>query len=184
MAAADRDIPAGPDEPAGLIAIGRIGPAHGNQGAAFVEPWTDAPEERFAAGAVLRTDPEAAGPLTVASHRLNGDRLIVQFAGVDDREAIQALRATLLMIPAAARPRLEDPDEFYDSDLVGLQAVSTEGAALGAVLAIVHLAGAVYLQLQIAGTERLVPFVSTIVPEVDLPGGRVVIDVPEGLFDL
>jgi 16S rRNA processing protein RimM len=176
--------PVGPGEPTELIAIGRIGPAHGNQGAAFVEPWTDAPEERFAAGAVLLTDPETVGPLTVVSHRFHGDRLMVQFAGVDDRAAIQALRATLLMIPAADRAPLQDPDEFYDSDLVGLRAVSTEGADLGAVREVVHLAGAIYLQLRIDGIDRLVPFVSTIVVEVDPPSGRVVIEVPEGLFDL
>jgi 16S rRNA processing protein RimM len=171
-------------DPAELIAVGRIGPAHGNVGAAFVEPWTDAPEERFAAGSVLLTDPEGAGPLTVVSHRFQGDRLIVTFAGVEDRDAVVALRATLLLIAAADRPVLDDPDEFYDTELIGLAAVGSDGADLGPVHEVVHLAGAVYLQLRVDGVERLVPFVSTIVTEVDRPGARVVIDVPEGLFDL
>jgi 16S rRNA processing protein RimM len=174
-----------PMDAEGLVAIGRIGPAHGNRGDAFVEPWTDAPDERFAPGVRLRTDPPAADPLlTVESHRFQGDRLIVHFVGVDDRDAIAALRATLLLVPATERPPLPDPDEFYDTDLIGLHAVGADGAALGDVLDVVHLAGAVYLVLRVDGAERMVPFVSTVVPEVDLAGGRVVIAAPDGLFEL
>ena len=84
----------------------------------------------------------------------------MHFAGVDDRDAVRRLRATLLLIAAADRPPLEDPDEFYDTDLVGLQAVSVDGRALGPVIDVVHLAGAVYLLLDVDGTERMVPFVS------------------------
>jgi 16S rRNA processing protein RimM len=170
--------------PTELIAIGKIGPAHGNRGEALVEPWTDAPELRFAAGTVLLTNPESAGPLTVESHRFQGDRLIVQFAGVEDRDAIAALRATQLLIPATARPPLDDPDEFYDSDLIGLRAVSPAGVAFGDVLEVVHLAGAVYLLLRVEGVERMVPFVAEFVPEIDIAGGQVVVDPPDGLFDL
>jgi 16S rRNA processing protein RimM len=178
---------AGPSSTAGaeeLLAIGRIGPAHGNRGEAYVEPWTDAPEERFLPGTVLTTDPVTAGPLTVESQRFQGDRLLIRFAGVDDRDAIAALRSTRLLIPATARPVLDDPDEFYDSDLVGLAAVSSAGVNFGAVREVVHLAGAVYLALTVDGVERLVPFVARIVPEVDIAGGRIVIDPPEGLFEL
>ena len=46
------------------------------------------------------------------------------------------------------------------------------------------LAGADYLLIKVDGIERMVPFVALMVPEVDVPGGRVVVDPPEGLFDL
>ena len=39
---------AGERDETGLITVGRIGPAHGNRGDVFVEPWTDLPEVRFA----------------------------------------------------------------------------------------------------------------------------------------
>jgi 16S rRNA processing protein RimM len=180
------DRPAGIAEgsPAELLAVGRVGPAHGNRGEVLVEPWTDAPELRFAPGAVLQTEPAAIGPLTVASHRFAGDRLIVSFVGVDDRDSVVALRSTVLLIAAADRPSLDDPDEYYDTDLVGLEAVSPAGAAFGPVLDVGHLTGAVYLQLRVDGVERMVPFVSTMVPEVDVAGGRIVIDPPDGLFEL
>ena len=88
------------------------------------------------------------------------------------------------MVPTAARPALEDPEVFYACDLVGLSARTLSGAALGPVRDVLDLAGAEYLVLDVDGRERLVPFVAAIVPTVDIAGGVVVIDPPEGLFDL
>lgn len=166
-----------------LVAIGRVGPPRGVRGDVFVEPWTDDPDTRFAAGTTLRTSP-TDGELTVESSSTAGGKLVVHFAGVDDRDAAQALRGTQLLIPARERAPIEDPDEYYASDLVGLAAVDPSGAPLGPVLDVVDIAGADYLVLQLDGQERLVPFVAAIVPEVDLEAGRVVVDAPEGLFDL
>jgi 16S rRNA processing protein RimM len=167
-----------------FVAVGRIGPPRGVRGDVFVEPWTDEPAERFAAGSVLRTEPVAAGPLTVEAVNLGGSKLVVHFAGVADRTAAQSLRGVRLVIPASQRPALNDPDEFYASDLVGLPARTESGVQLGTIRDVLSLAGADYLVLEVAGRERLVPFVAAIVPAVDVAGGVVVIDPPEGLFDL
>jgi 16S rRNA processing protein RimM len=172
------------DSPDEWIAVGRVGPARGVRGDVFVEPWTDAPEERFAPGAVLRTDPAAAGPLTVEASSLGGGKLVVHFAGVDGRVAVEALRGVRLLIAAAERPALDDPDEFYDTDLVGLDARGLDGTTIGRVADVVHAAGVSYLVLDVDGQDRLVPFVTAIVPTVDVPGGFVVLDPPEGLFDV
>jgi 16S rRNA processing protein RimM len=170
--------------PGDEVAVGRIGPARGVRGEVFVEPWTDAPDERFAPGAVLRTEPPQAGPLTVESASRASGKLVVRFAGVADRGAAEALRGVQLVIDATARPVLDDPDEFYDTDLVGLAARTVDGVELGPVTDVVHAAGASYLVVVVEGRERLVPFVSAVVPTVDVGGGAVVIDPPEGLFDL
>ncbi|HET8581849.1 MAG TPA: ribosome maturation factor RimM [Jatrophihabitans sp.] len=167
-----------------VVAVGRIGRPRGVRGEVFVEPWTDAPDERFAPGSVLRTAPEPAGPLTVEEYSAAGGRLVVRFAGVADRAAAEALRDVQLVVPAAERPRLDDPDEFYDTDLIGLAARTPGGEPLGPVADVVHAAGASYLVLDLGGRERLVPFVEAIVPQVDVAGGTVVIDPPEGLFEL
>ena len=167
-----------------FVAIGRVGPARGVRGDVFVEPWTDVPEERFAVGAVLRTEPAAAGPLTVETSSLAGGKLVVRFAGVDDRAGAEALRGVQLLFPAGERPALDDPDEFYDTDLVGLQARGTDGAPIGPITDVVHAAGASYLAVAVDGRDHLVPFVAAIVPTVDVPGGFVVVDPPDGLFDL
>jgi 16S rRNA processing protein RimM len=173
-------MPGEPDN----IAVGRIGPARGVRGEVFVEPWTDAPDERFAVGAVLRTDRAEVGPLTVDASSTAGGKLVVRFAGVDDRVAAEALRGVQLYIDAADRPPLDDPDEFYDSELVGLTARGVDGAELGAVRDVVHAGGASYLVVATGGHERLVPFVAAIVPTVDVAGGYVLIDPPDGLFEL
>src|SRR3954454_20469205 len=83
-----------------LLVVGRIGRAHGIRGDVTVEMRTDAPELRFAAGAVLRTDPESAGPLTVENSRMHSGRLLVKFEGVSDRTGAEALRGVLMVIDA------------------------------------------------------------------------------------
>ena len=166
------------------IAIGRIGPARGVRGDVFVEPWTDDPDTRFAVGVALRTDPATAGPLTVAAANAASGKLVLRFDGVDDRIAAEALRGVVLVIAAGERPELDDPDEFYATDLIGLAASTVDGTELGAVRDVIDVAGADYLVLDVAGHERLVPFVAAIVPTVDIEGGHVVIDPPDGLFDL
>ena len=135
-------------------------------------------------GSVLRTEPVGTGPLTVEAMSAASGKTVVHFAGVDDRAGADALRGTLLIIAAGERPPLDDPDEFYDTDLVGLAAVTVAGRPLGPVRDVLHAGGATYLVLDVDGVERLVPFVAAVVPTVDVAGGRVEIDPPDGLFDL
>jgi 16S rRNA processing protein RimM len=164
-----------------LLVVGRIGPPQGVRGAVVVQPFTDAPDQRFAQGAVLVTDGE---PLTVAASRWQGNRLVVHFEGVTDRPGAQALRGIELHVVASARPPLADPDDFYDTDLVGLVASTVDGVALGPVRTVVHAPGSDYLVVEVDGRERLIPFVAAVVPTVDVAGGRVIVDPPEGLLDL
>lgn len=164
-----------------LVVVGRVGPPHGVRGEVLVRPFTDAPDERFAPGSALLT---GGSPLTVESVRWQGSRLIVHFAGVADREAAVALRGTDLQVPASSRPPLDDPDDFYDTDLVGLAASTVDGVPLGPVRDVVHSPAADYLVVEVGGRDRLVPFVAAVVPTVDVAGGRVVIDPPEGLLEL
>src|SRR5436305_6014810 len=113
-----------------VVAVGRIGRAHGVRGDVFVEPWTDAPEQRFADGAVVYAGEVERRPLTVADARDHSGKLVVHFAGLDDRNAIEAIRGQLLVVPLADRPPLSDPDEFYDTDLVGLAVSTVDGTPL------------------------------------------------------
>ena len=177
-------MPEGAADSSPDITVGRIGPPRGVRGHLFVQPMTDTPEERFAAGSVLRTEPAEAGPLTVAEMSTAGGKLVIHFDGVQDRAGAQALRGVRLVIAPADRGPIEDPDEFYDTDLVGLSARSVTGTDLGAVREVLHAGGANYLVLDVAGVERLIPFVAALVPTVDVAAGFVEIDPPDGLFDL
>ena len=111
------------------VIVGRIGKAHGIRGAVTVEVRTDEPEVRFAPGSVLITDPEATGPLVVEGAKWHSGRLLLDFEDVHDRTAAESLRGTMLSVDVDDDARPEDPDEFYDHQLVGLAVVTVEGAA-------------------------------------------------------
>jgi len=167
------------------LVVGRVVRAHGIAGEVAVEVRTDSPEVRFADGAVLDTDPPERGPLTVLRTRWHSGRLLVCFDGVADRNAAEALRGTALVADSSTSPPGDDPDEFWDHQLAGLVAVTTAGAVLGTVEEVAHPPGADVLVIRAGdGGELLVPFVRAIVPEVDVAGGRVVVDPPEGLLEL
>ena len=170
------------------VVVGRIGRPHGVRGEVTVEVRTDDPELRFAAGSVLLTEPVARGPLTVAARRWHREILLLSLEGpagpVESREAAEALRDTELHVPLADLPELDDPDAYYDHQLVGLAARLPDGTALGEVAAVRHEGADLLVVRRPEGGELLVPFVAAIVPTVDVAGGFVVVDPPEGLLDL
>lgn len=190
-----------------LLVVGQIIRPHGVRGEVLVDVRTDEPEQRFAAGSVLRTDPAAATRRAVPEtrgapepravpetlrveqarpHTVGGlGRLIVAFEGVHDRDAAEDLRGVLLQVDSSQIPRSEDPDEFHDYELVGLAAVSPQGEMLGEVIRVEHAPASDLLVLRRPdGRTALVPFVTAMVPEVDLAGRRVVLTPPPGLFEL
>jgi 16S rRNA processing protein RimM len=174
--------PAEPD----LLVVGRIGKPQGLRGEATVQVRTDDPDARFAAGAVLLTDPVERGPLTVAASRWQNGRLVVAFEDVADRNAAELLRNTLLQVDARTLPPPEDEDEFHDHVLRGMTAELADGTVVGEVVDVLHLPHGDVLVVRRVGSggEALVPFVREIVPEVDVSQRRVVLTPPEGLLDL
>lgn len=167
------------------VVVGRIGRAHGIRGEVTVEVRTDAPEERFSPGAVLYPSGRAGLPveLTVAGHRWQGGRLVLGLVGVADRTAAEALRGALLEADVDITDVADD--EYHDLALVGLAVRIADGAHLGRVREVLHLPGQDLLVVVDAEErEVLVPFVHEIVPEVDLAGGFVVVDLPPGLLEL
>ncbi len=164
------------------LVVGRIGKPHGIRGDVTVEVRTDDVDTRFAPGATLVTDPVTAGPLTVDTARWHSGRLVVRFTGVADRNRAEELRGTWLVIDSSEILPSSDPDVFHDQQLIGLEVVTTGGERIGTVSEVLHHAQ----ELLVVSTDegdKLVPFVSAIVPEVDLEGGRLLVDPPGGLFD-
>ena len=98
--------------------------------------------------------------------------------------AAEQLRGALLVVDASEVEPTDDPDEFHDVELEGLRVLNTGGDELGRVHEVVHTPAGELLAVRTGdGREVLVPFVSEIVPEVDLEAGKLVVDPPEGLFD-
>ncbi|WP_067799350.1 ribosome maturation factor RimM [Actinomadura formosensis] len=164
------------------LVVGRIGRPHGVRGEVTIDVRTDDPDRRFAAGTRIATDPAAAGPLTIERIRHHSGRLLLRFAGIGDRDAADALRGTWLVVDPGDIPPSTDPDDFHDQELIGLAVVTADGADVGEVADILHH-GQDLLVVRAPGGEKLVPFVAALVPEVDVPGGRLVIDPPPGLLD-
>jgi 16S rRNA processing protein RimM len=166
------------------LVIGRVGRPHGIRGEVSVQVRTDDPARRFAAGSVLATEPAAHGPLTVVSTRWHSGRLLVTFAGSADRSQAESLTGTLLVVDSAEVGPPADPDEYNDYDLIGLQVLTTAGDLVGTVKDVLHHGQDLLVVRPATGTEddALVPFVTAIVPEVDINAGRLVIDPPPGLL--
>lgn len=166
------------------VVVGRIGRAHGIRGDVRVDVRTDEPEACFAVGAVLATDPTAAGPLTLAESRWHSGRLLVRFVGVDSRSAAEALGGVVLETDRDPSARPADPDEYYDHQLVGLSVVDVAGVGIGEVSEVLHLPAQDLLAVRRPdGREVLVPFVASIVPRVDLRSRQITVDPPTGLLD-
>ena len=166
------------------MVVARIGRPHGIRGEVSVEVRTDDPEGRLAPGMTVRTDPPAVGPLHIADGRVHSGRLLLRFAGYDDRAAAEGLRGVLLVADVDPSERLEDPDEYHDSQLMGLAVRTVSGEPVGELAEVLHLPGQDVLAVRRAdGTEVLVPFVAEIVPRVDLDARQVLVDPPPGLIE-
>lgn len=174
----------------GFLAVGHLARAHGIRGELIVQPLTDHPEGSFAPGVVLflgaargtEPDPELP-PLTVEGVREFKEGLIVAFREVGTRSEAEALRGRYLVRPFE---ELEPPGEgeVWRHELQGLEVFTREGVRLGVVRDLVEVAACDLLEVSGEGREHLIPFRKEFVVEVDVAGGRVVVDPPDGLLDL
>lgn len=170
--------------PPRLVQIGVIGAAHGVRGEVRVKSFTAEP------GALARhqplTGPGGAPAFTVAALRpLKDDMVVVRFRGIDSRDAAEALNGLGLFVPRDALPPT-DEDEFYHADLIGLRVETADGTVLGEVIAAPSFGADDLLEVRLTGPRRravFLPFSKAVVPVVDVAGGRVVVDPPDGWLD-
>ncbi|XWN34361.1 MAG: ribosome maturation factor RimM [Devosia sp.] len=153
-----------------------IGTPHGVRGAVRVNVYADEPLT------LRRYNPfqdESGATHKLTSIKPIGKGLVATFQGIDDRNGAEALRGKRLFVPRSRLPRPEE-DEFYHVDLVGLEARTKEGTALGTVIAVADYgAGDI---IEVRGEETLVlPFTHAVVPVVDMDKGVLIIELPAGL---
>ncbi|HEX6954084.1 MAG TPA: ribosome maturation factor RimM [Agromyces sp.] len=168
------------------LRVGRLTKAHGLKGAIKLELYTDDPERRFVPGAEFSLQVPESSPwhgkhLTIRELRWYNGHPVGFFEGVDDRTAAESLVKAILWVdqPADEEP---EPDAWYDHQLVGL-AVMRDGEKVGEVVHVDHLPAQDLLVVKSAGREIMVPFVSAIVPEVDVAAGTLTVTPPAGLFE-
>jgi 16S rRNA processing protein RimM len=120
--------------------------------------------------------------VTLTGQIKNG--LSARLSGIRTKEEADALRGLKLY---ADRDRLPAPeeDEYYHADLIGLTVLDTGGTELGTVRAVLNHGASDLLEIHGPGLKSpvLLPFTRAVVPTVDLAGGRIIADPPDGLID-
>lgn len=168
------------------IAVGIIRKAHGVRGEASIEPWTDSADrfEELKSITLVSPDDKLTRELRVESVRAHGERALMKFAGIDSPEEIQTLHNWTVEIPAD-QARALDEDEYFLHDLIGLTLIDAEGRERGVVTDTLEGGGGILLNVRRAdGKEFELPFAADLCTEIDVPGRRMVVALPEGLDDL
>ncbi len=157
------------------ICVAQIGAAHGIRGEVRLRSFTQDPSAVASYGPLESED--GTRRFKIEALRPAKDHFVARLTGVDNREAAERLTNLRLYVPRERLPPIEDDETFYCADLVGIAAVTLDGAPLGTVTA-VHNFGAGDL-IEIAplggGEPLMVPFTDANVPEIDIAAGRVVV---------
>ncbi len=160
-----------------MVVLGRVTAPFGVRGWVRIHPFADEP---LAWCAMPRWWLAAESPqpdwvaFDLRDCREHSGALVASLVGIDDRAAALALKGRLVAAPREDLPVTAD-DEFYWVDLVGLAVVNEEGEPLGRVAELISTGAHEVLVVRDAqdGRERLLPFVETVVREVDRAGGRI-----------
>lgn len=149
--------------------------------------YTDSPNERFAAGSVLKLQvPETSAwfgkTVTVRELRWYNNLPVVFFEGIDDRSAAEGLIKAILLVEQQTDELPVEPDAWYDHQLVGLKVIR-DGQEIGHVARVDHLPAQDLLAIQTNQKEVLLPFVKAFVPKVDVENSNILITPPGGLFE-
>ena len=163
------------------IVVGRIGTAHGLRGEVTVEVFSDNPG-RFAKGSVVLAD---GGELRVRISRRHGQKMVVGFEDVLDRDAALALRGKTLTVDRPENPNPPE-GEYYHYQLLGCRCNDLRVGLLGTVEDVLEDGGGVLLKVVGAdgGSEVLVPFVDAFLRHVDIETKVIEVEVPPGLIEV
>ena len=170
------------------LRVARIVKAHGLKGGVKLELYTDDPELRFQPGArfslqVPQSSPWFGKHLDLVSIREINSHPVAFFEGIEDRTAAEGLVKAILWVEHDPSTVSEEPDAWFDHQLVGLRVV-VEGETLGSVTRLEHLPAQDLLVVDVNGREVLVPFVKAFVPSVNIEAREVTVTPPGGLFEL
>jgi len=159
------------------VLLGEITGVHGIRGDLLVRSYTQAPEAIASYGPLA--DASGARHFSLKVVRSTDKGIVARIEGIADRTAAEKLRGTKLFIDRAQLPETE-VSEFYHADLIGLKAVSEDGAHLGEIVSVQNFGAGDLLELKpVSGAAtEFIPFEDPWVPRVDLKSGLVVINQP------
>lgn len=164
------------------VCVGAIAGSFGVKGEVRLKSFCAEPEAIADYGPLVTEDGTRKFDVELTGVIKNG--FSARLSGVSSKEAADALRGVTLFVARDMLPGVGD-DEFYHADLIGLSVADTGGTLLGRVKAVLNHGAGDILEIDRAGggASVLLPFTRAAVPTVDLAGGRLVADPPDGLFD-
>ncbi len=156
------------------VCLGQIGAPHGVRGEVRLRSFTAEPEAIAGYGPLQAED---GSLVEIESLRPAKDYFVATLAGVRDRNAAERLTNVKLYVPRERLPKLEETDEFYHADLIGLTAFDRAGKKLGSVVAVHNFGAGDLIEVRAdEGETELIAFTEFNVPEVDVGAGRIVIE--------
>ncbi len=166
--------------PGDRICVGAVTGARGLKGELRVRSFTADPDDLFAYGPL--SDESGTRQFTgrISGHAKG--QLLVFIEGIGDRTRADGMKGTRFYVDRDALPPPGD-DEFYHADLIGLAAELVDGTGLGPVRGVLDAGGGCSIEVLTDDGPLLVPFTKAAVPVVDIRGGTLVIDPPDGLFE-
>ena len=165
-----------------LLVVGRIGRAHGVRGEATIEVRTDSPDERFAIGSILRTDPEDKGPLKITGAKVHSGTLLLSFEGYSDRNSVEKLRNVLLLAEVNPEDSNLNANDFHISQILGCKVIDHSGKFWGEVKEVLELPSQDTLVISYQGKDFLIPFVKHFTPDIDIASKIITADNLEELM--
>jgi 16S rRNA processing protein RimM len=165
------------DTPRKLL-MGRIGAAHGISGEVRIQSFTAEPLALKDYGPLSTDRPGLV--IEIESARATTNVLVARLKGVTDRTAAEKLNGVELYVERDRLPPTDDEDDFYHSDLIGLEARLGDGSVLGKVTAIPNYGAGDLIEVRDArtGDTFLYPFTKAVVPTIRIAEGYLVIEVP------
>ncbi|MCK4938882.1 MAG: 16S rRNA processing protein RimM [Rhodospirillaceae bacterium] len=168
-----------------MLLVGVVGAARGLKGEVRVKSFTDNPTDIGSFGKLTDETGKACYKIKVTGkHKAEKHKgsVTARIEGVEDRTAAENVRGLKLFVRREQMPNL-DEDEFYFSELVGLDAVLVDGKKWGRVVLADDFGAGPVLEIELAsGKNEMVPFTLDVVPEVNLEKGLIVVVPPEGLL--
>ncbi|MEX2035977.1 MAG: ribosome maturation factor RimM [Xanthobacteraceae bacterium] len=160
------------------ICVAQIGAAHGIRGEVRLRSFTEEPMAVTTYGPLESED--GTQRFEIEALRPAKDHFVARLAGVNDRDAAEQLTGLKLYVSRERLPPVDDEETYYHADLVGLAAVTPDGAPLGTVTAIHNFGAGDLVEIRpLSGDETLMlPFTDLVVPEIDLAAGRMVVVPP------
>jgi len=158
--------------------MGRIGAAHGIKGEVRIQSFTEDPLAIMDYGPLATNKPGLVIEITDA--RTTTNVLVARIKGFADRNAVEKLNGVELFIDRDLLPEIEDEDDYYHADLIGLDARLEDGSSIGEVIAVPNFGAGDMLEIRdkASGDTRFIPFTKAAVPEVHIAAGYVVVVPP------